>query len=196
MQPCAVARLFHHARWKSNARAAKTTCRAMGTPLPLAGRHRLVSPSASRTCSCLELAGSKVWSSKSPAFWISLTRSLEQYNKSVRRCQLCFNFNFKGGVKVPEKWTGRLVGRMHNHQITVTQLAEYLGFSRCYCSLILSSKRNPPGIREKMEAAVSELIKEKEAEPWAKTKSPAGSTTGLNRKSWLRFSALRFCVKW
>lgn len=50
---------------------------------------------------------------------------------------------------------------MHNHQITVAQLAEYLGFSRCYCSLILSSKRNPPGIREKMETAVSELIKEK-----------------------------------
>lgn len=66
---------------------------------------------------------------------------------------------------MPEKWTGRLVGRMHNHQITVGQLAEYLGFSRCYCSLILSSKRNPPGIREKMETAVSELIKEKEAEP-------------------------------
>ncbi len=66
---------------------------------------------------------------------------------------------------MPEKWTGRLVGRMHNHQITVSQLAEYLGFSRCYCSLILSSKRNPPGIREKMETAVSELIKEKEAEP-------------------------------
>lgn len=63
---------------------------------------------------------------------------------------------------MPEKWTGRLVGRMHNHQITVAQLAEYLGFSRCYCSLILSSKRNPPGIREKMETAVSELIKEKE----------------------------------
>lgn len=63
---------------------------------------------------------------------------------------------------MPEKWTGRLVGRMHNHQITVSQLAEYLGFSRCYCSLILSSKRNPPGIREKMETAVSELIKEKE----------------------------------
>lgn len=66
---------------------------------------------------------------------------------------------------MPEKWTGRLVGRMHNHQITVSQLAEYLGFSRCYCSLILSSKRNPPGIREKMETAVSELIKEREAEP-------------------------------
>nr|DAX42743.1 MAG TPA: hypothetical protein [Caudoviricetes sp.] len=34
----------------------------------MAGRHRLVSPSVSRTCSCLELAGSKVWSSKSPSF--------------------------------------------------------------------------------------------------------------------------------
>nr|DAE39150.1 MAG TPA: hypothetical protein [Bacteriophage sp.] len=40
----------------------------MGTPLPLAGRHRLVSPSASRTCLCLELDGSKVGSMKSPSF--------------------------------------------------------------------------------------------------------------------------------
>ena len=64
---------------------------------------------------------------------------------------------------MPEKWTGRLVGRMHNNQITVDDVAKHLGFSRSYCSLILNSKRNPPGIREKMETAVSEIIKEKEA---------------------------------
>ncbi|WP_444117749.1 hypothetical protein [Alistipes putredinis] len=62
----------------------------------------------------------------------------------------------------PEPWTGRLVGRMHNNQITVDDVAKHLGFSRSYCSLILNSKRNPSGIREKMETAVSEIIKEKE----------------------------------
>ena len=44
---------------------------------------------------------------------------------------------------MPEKWTGRLVGRMHNNQITVDDVAKHLGFSRSYCSLILNSKRNP-----------------------------------------------------
>ena len=48
---------------------------------------------------------------------------------------------------------------MHNNQITVDDVAKHLGFSRSYCSLILN---NPPGIREKMETAVSEIIKEKE----------------------------------
>ena len=65
----------------------------------------------------------------------------------------------------PESWTGRLIGRMHNNHITVDDVAKHLGFSRSYCSLILNSKRSPPGIREKMETAVSEIIKEKEAEP-------------------------------
>lgn len=51
---------------------------------------------------------------------------------------------------------------MHNNQITVDDVAKHLGFSRSYCSLILNSERNPPGIREKMETAVSEIIKEKE----------------------------------
>lgn len=62
----------------------------------------------------------------------------------------------------PEPWTGRLIGRMHSNQITVDDVAKHLGFSRSYCSLILNSKRIPPGIREKMETAVSEIIKEKE----------------------------------
>lgn len=52
------------------------------------------------------------------------------------------------------------MGRMHNNQITVDDVAKHLGFSRSYCSLILNSKRNPSGIREKMETAVSEIITE------------------------------------
>lgn len=62
----------------------------------------------------------------------------------------------------PEAWTGHLICRMHNNCVTLEQLAERLGWTKSYCSLILNSKRKPRGIREKMEAAVSELIKEKE----------------------------------
>lgn len=63
---------------------------------------------------------------------------------------------------MPEPWTGRLIGRMHNNEVTLEQLAERLGWTKSYCSMILNSKRKPRGIREKMETAVSELIKEKE----------------------------------
>lgn len=55
-----------------------------------------------------------------------------------------------------------MIGRMHNNEVTLEQLAERLGWTKSYCSLILNSKRKPRDIRKKMEAAVSELIKEKE----------------------------------
>lgn len=65
----------------------------------------------------------------------------------------------------PEPWTGRLIGRIHNNKVTLDQLAERLGWTKSYCSMILNSKRKPRGIREKMEAAVSDIIKGREAEP-------------------------------
>ena len=55
-----------------------------------------------------------------------------------------------------------LIGRMHTNEVTLEQLAAHLGWTKSYCSMILNSQRKPRGIREKMEAAVSELIKEKE----------------------------------
>lgn len=63
---------------------------------------------------------------------------------------------------MPEKWTGRLVGKMHNHAIKQIELAEKLGFTNAYTGMILRGERKPPQIREKMEAALDELIKEKE----------------------------------
>lgn len=62
---------------------------------------------------------------------------------------------------MPEHWTGRVIGRMHNHNITMQELADRMGITRAYVSLLLNSKRNPPGIREKMESTVAEMIKER-----------------------------------
>lgn len=66
-----------------------------------------------------------------------------------------------GGVKLPEPWTGRLIGRMHNNDITMTELAKRMGVTRTYVSLLLSSKRKPPGIRERMESTVAQMIEER-----------------------------------
>ena len=35
---------------------------------------------------------------------------------------------------MPEKWTGRLIGRMHNERITYEQLANEMGVNKAYIS--------------------------------------------------------------
>ncbi len=63
---------------------------------------------------------------------------------------------------MPEVWTGDLIGRMHNNKITMTELAARLGWTKGYCSMILNGLRTPSEARSKMEAALEELIKERE----------------------------------
>ena len=60
---------------------------------------------------------------------------------------------------MPEKWTGRLIGRMHNERITYEQLANELGVNKTYISMILNGKRKPPNIQKRMEAALGAIIK-------------------------------------
>ena len=62
---------------------------------------------------------------------------------------------------MPEKWTGRLIGRMHNERVTYDDLADELGVGKPYVSMILNGKRNPPGIQEKMEAAFNRIVQRK-----------------------------------
>ena len=59
---------------------------------------------------------------------------------------------------MPEKWTGRLVGKMHNERVTGDELAEEMGISKSYVSMILNGKRKPDGIRERMETAFDAVI--------------------------------------
>lgn len=60
---------------------------------------------------------------------------------------------------LPKKWTGNLVGLMHDHKITKTQLAEHLGVSREYVSMVLNEHREPAGAEQKFRAAVDDLIR-------------------------------------
>jgi transcriptional regulator with XRE-family HTH domain len=57
-----------------------------------------------------------------------------------------------------KKWTGNLVGLMHDHKISKTDLAVELGVSREYVSMILNEHRKPSGAKEQFEAAVKRLI--------------------------------------
>ena len=59
---------------------------------------------------------------------------------------------------MPEKWTGELIGKMHNNGIKQNELAKHLGITNAYAGMILRGERKPPNIRERMEKALAELI--------------------------------------
>lgn len=64
---------------------------------------------------------------------------------------------------MPEKWTGRLIGKMHNEKVTYDDLANELGVTKSYVSMILNGARKPDGIKERMEAAVCAVVEKRKA---------------------------------
>lgn len=64
---------------------------------------------------------------------------------------------------MPEKWTGNLIAKLHNNQISITELAAEVGMTKAYISMILNGHRNPPGMRKTLEDATAKLIAKKKA---------------------------------
>jgi len=65
---------------------------------------------------------------------------------------------------LPKKWTGNLVGLMHDYRISKTQLAEEVGVTREYISMVLNGHREPEGAEEKLTAALERIIARKSQE--------------------------------
>ena len=63
---------------------------------------------------------------------------------------------------MPKKWTAELVGLLHLYNITQGRLAERLGLSYQYVSMILGGRRSPPGAEQRFRAALDELIAEQD----------------------------------
>lgn len=63
---------------------------------------------------------------------------------------------------MPEKWTGKIVGKMHVESVTSADLAKEMGVSPNYVSMILHGKRTPPGAKERMTDALESIIRKKE----------------------------------
>lgn len=57
-----------------------------------------------------------------------------------------------------EKWTGNLIGKMHNEGITYQELAEEMSVTKSYISMILNGSRKPKGIKKRMENALASII--------------------------------------
>ena len=58
-------------------------------------------------------------------------------------------------------WISNVVGKMHVHKITQMQLAEKVGIRRDYLNKILNGHLAPSNAKERISAAVEELIKER-----------------------------------
>ena len=63
-----------------------------------------------------------------------------------------------------DQWTGRLVGIMHNEEITRHELANELGVKKSYISMILNCDRKPPNAQQRLEAAVDAIIERRKKE--------------------------------
>ena len=59
---------------------------------------------------------------------------------------------------MPETWTGNLIGKMHNKDVTYDELAEEMGVTKSYVSMILNGHRRPPDLRNRMEVAFTSII--------------------------------------
>lgn len=64
---------------------------------------------------------------------------------------------------MPEKWTGQIVGTMHNERITYDDLAKEMGVTKAYISMILNGARKPSGIAERVQSAVNAIVERKRA---------------------------------
>lgn len=57
-----------------------------------------------------------------------------------------------------ESWTGLIVYSLHTHKIKRSELASEMGITAQYLSMVLNGKKNPKGIRERMETAIQDII--------------------------------------
>ncbi|WOC33023.1 MULTISPECIES: helix-turn-helix domain-containing protein [Caproicibacterium] len=63
---------------------------------------------------------------------------------------------------MPAQWTAELLGKMHMHGITAKLLAEQLGYHPKYVSAVMNGHKEPKKAEQRFNAALDELIKEKE----------------------------------
>ena len=59
---------------------------------------------------------------------------------------------------MPAQWTGRIVGELHNHRLTLKELAKELGWNDKYLSQVINSENPPKNSERKLSEALSRLI--------------------------------------
>lgn len=62
-----------------------------------------------------------------------------------------------------ESWTGSIVGLLHTHKIKQAELAQEMGVTAQYLSMVLNGKKSPKGIKDRMEAAILAIVDRRSA---------------------------------
>lgn len=62
------------------------------------------------------------------------------------------------------QWIADLVGKMHKFKISKKRLAEELGMTPEYVSMVLNGHREPAGVEDRFRDAVNEIISSMSAE--------------------------------
>lgn len=57
-----------------------------------------------------------------------------------------------------EAWTGELIGRMHNAEVSKIELAAEMNCTVAYVNMCLSGTRTPKGGKERFESAFANII--------------------------------------
>ena len=112
---------------------------------------------------------------------VNYNRGKVEFRELVRR--ICWRFYDSTSVhKFQQKilkgveicmlaqWIGDLIGQMHNHRVTKTQLAEEAGVTREYASMVLNGHRCPNGAESTFTSAFQRIVNRKEGEKCQNTK--------------------------
>lgn len=60
---------------------------------------------------------------------------------------------------MPDAWTGRLLGEMHNSRVTYAELAREMNCTKSYVSRLLNCSRTPANAQERCETAFHNIIR-------------------------------------
>lgn len=62
---------------------------------------------------------------------------------------------------MPAQWTGRIVGELHNNDLTAKELALEAELNDKYLSQVLNSENPPKGAEQKLTEALGRLIEKR-----------------------------------
>ena len=68
---------------------------------------------------------------------------------------------------MPAQWTADLIGEMHLAKVSKRQLAEHLGVTPEYVSMVLNGHREPAGAAQRLRDALNQIISAREKDTTA-----------------------------